>query len=314
MSELILGLLAIIGQGLFAGSETAFTRSNWIRIASYVKKTTLPRLMRMRAKSTLQLLQHKEQVLIVTLIFTNIFIVIASAIFSRFFIINFGPAYTTLAIIIVTVLSLIFGDFLPKTLAQAFPEYWAIVFSPLMEIFSIFLKIFSPHHKSEKTHFLSRQDFLYLLKQHNGPTALVTHQTAKALFDFARLTVNEIMIPKERIVGFKEDTTLRIIKNTIAKYRFSRYPVFKKNSDEIIGIIHIKDLLVIMQNREFKINTILRKPYIVLTETKAMSVLKAMQHQGEHLAIVENKNGETVGIISLEDLLEELVGEIRSEA
>jgi putative hemolysin len=313
MSELILGLAAIFLQGIFSGSETAFTRANWIRLATWQKQPTIASLLKLRAESTLRLLEQKERVLIITLIFTNLFVVSASVIFSRFFIVHFGPAYTSIAVLVVVMLSLIFGDFLPKALAQAFPEYWVIIASPLIELLLMIMNFFRPKNKTKKFHELSRQDFLYLLQEQKSGTSLVTNQMAKALFDFSRLSVYEIMVPKERIIAFSENADLKIIKKTIEKYRFSRYPVYQKDNHNIIGIIHIKDILIAMRKKGFQINDMIRAPYRVLNQAKAMPVLKAMSRQGEHMAIVEDENGATIGIITLEDLLEEIVGEIRSE-
>lgn len=314
MGELFLGLLAIILQGIFAGSETAFTRANWIRLATWQKKHTTTLLLKSRAQSSLNLLQKKEQVLVVTLIFTNLFIVIASAIFSRFFIIHFGPAYTSIAVLVVVVMSLIFGDFLPKVLAQAFPEYWVIITSPLLRLLTMILAVFLSKNKLRTPHQLSRQDFLYLLQEQNGKTSLITHQMAKGLFDFSQLSVSEIMVPEERITAFARDADLKTVKKTIAKYRFSRYPVYQVSSSKLVGIVHIKDILIAMRKKKFQLKDIIRKPFIVSSREKATSVLKAMRRQGEHLAIVQNVGEQTLGIITLEDLLEELVGEIRSEA
>lgn len=313
MSEIIFGLLAIFLQGIFSGSETAFTRANWIRLATWQKKHTTTSLLRQRAESAIYLLRQKEKVLIITLIFTNLFVVSASAIFSRFFIIHFGAAYISIAVVTVFVLSLIFGDFLPKAMAQAFPEYWVIISSPLIALLVMIMNFFHSKNKIVKPHQLSRPEFLSLLQEQKSNTSLITNQMAKALFDFSRISVGEIMVPKERVVAFRENLDLKIIKKTIEKYRFSRYPVYQKDNHKIIGIVHIKDILTAMRKKRFQVNEIIRTPYRVYGQAKAMPVLKAMSRQGEHIAIVHDENYVTIGIITLEDLLEELVGEIRSE-
>jgi CBS domain containing-hemolysin-like protein len=313
MSEIIIGLLAIVLQGFFAGSETAYSRANWIRITTWQKKPAAATLLRMRAPATLRLVANKERILIITLIFTNLCVVAASAVFSRFFIINFGPAYTTIAVIIVVVLSLVFGDFLPKAVAQAFPEHWSSLASPIFEFLSLIFSPFLSKPKNVQYHPLTRKDFLYLLKEKETKESLVTNQMAKALFDFSRLSVYEIMVPKERIVAFPDIADFSDIKKMVDKYRYSRYPVFKKTNDNIIGIINIKDILTAISRQEISLKDVMRKPYFVTPEEKATDVLKAMRQKGEHLALVHNEKNRTVGIVTLEDLLEEVVGEIRSE-
>ncbi|MBS4016391.1 MAG: DUF21 domain-containing protein [Candidatus Latescibacteria bacterium] len=313
MSELVLGFIAIILSGVCSASEIAFTRANWIRLKTWEKKQTTLSLLRLRTTATLHLLTEKERVLVIILILNNVFNIVASAIVTRFFVIHFGPAYTTAAVFIVIVLLLIFGEFLPKTIAQGFPEYWAIAVSPAIQLLSMIVGLFRSKGKVKKPHQLSRQDFLYLLQSQESKTSLVTNQMAKALFDFSRLSLSEIMVPEERIVAFTENADLKTLKKTIEKFRFSRYPVYQKKNNDIIGIIHIKDILVAMRKKRFQMNELIRTPYFVNSQTKAMTVLKAMSHQGEHMAVVQNEQKQTIGIITLEDLLEELVGEIRSE-
>lgn len=320
MTEIILGLLAVLLQGFFAGSETAIARANWIQLTTWKKQTPFRSVFRFRTDLPLILIEHKETMLIVTLIFTNIFIVLASTIFSRFFIIRFGAAYVTIAVIIVVTLSMVLGDFIPKIIAQSFPEYWLMVSSPLLRLLLITFKPILPRTNTEYYNRLSRRDFLLLLKDNKisemkkANIRLLTHQIAKALFDFSKLVITDIMIPKERIVAFSDDISLSQIKKIVAKYRFSRYPIYQKNIDNIVAIVHIKDILMASQKRYFKLNKIYRKPYFIASNEKAVNVLKTMRRSGEHLGIIKNEQNQTIGMITLEDLLEELIGEIRSEA
>lgn len=311
MIEIFFGLIAIISQTFFAGSETAYSRANWIRLTTWKKIRPTISFLRFRVDRTLNLLAHKEEIIIITLIFTNMFVVIASTLFSRFYIVRFGNNYTIFAIIIVVLLSLVIGDFFPKIIAQAFPNYWAIVAQPLLQLFYKILSPILPKTKTEYYHKLSRHDFLYFLKEKKTEESLAINQIAKALFDFTKITVAEIMIPKERIVAFATNEDLKQIKKIIEKYRFSRYPIYQKNMDNIVAIVHIKDMLTKAGN--LKMTDIFRKPYFVRSNEKATLVLKAMRQKGEHLAIVQNEQNQTVGIITLEDLIEEVVGEIRSE-
>ncbi len=313
MSEIILGLIAIIGQGIFAGSETAFAKANWIRLTTWARKKTLASILQVRANTTIGLIAKKEQILIITLVMTNLFVVMASVIFSRFFIIYFGPAYTVISVLVVVVLSLVFGDFLPKIIAQAFAEYWVMIFSSIIRLLLIIFTPILPKAQTERYHKLSRQDFLLFLKEKKTKDSPILNQMAKALFEFSQMTVKEIMIPKERIVALPEDATYHQVKKIIEKYRFSRYPIYQNNLDNIIAITHIKDIVSAIRNKTWKLKDFYRKPYLVQTTDKAMTVLKTMSRQGEHLAIVQNEQAKTVGIITLEDLLEEVVGEIRSE-
>lgn len=313
MSEILLGFMAIIGQGIFAGSETAFAKANWIRLSTWARKKTLASILQARANATIELFVKKEQILIITLILTNIFVVMASVIFSRFFIIYFGPTYTVVSVIVVVILSLVFGDFLPKIIAQAFAEYWVIVISPIIRLLLIVFSPMLPKAQTDRYHKLSRQDFPLLLREKKTKDSPTINQMAKALFEFSQMKIEEIMIPKERIVALSEDVTYQQTKKIIEKYRYSRYPIYQKSRDNIIAIVHIKDIILAIRNKTWRLRDFYRRPYVVSAKDKAMAVLKTMSRQGEHLAIVQNELKETIGIITLEDLLEEVVGEIRSE-
>jgi len=231
----------------------------------------------------------------------------------RFFIVHFGPAYTTVAVLLVVILSLVFSEFLPKITAQAFPEYWMIVFEPVIRLSINVFSPFLPKTKNARYRVLSRYDFLYLLKEKKSDESLVINQMAKAIFEFSQTTVAEIMVPQERIIGFSEDADFPTARKIIERYRFSRYPVYKKKTNKIIAISHIKDILLSIGTKPSKVTRFLRKPYLVPGDEKASNILKKMSKQGEHMGIVINDKNETIGIITLEDLIEELIGEIRSE-
>lgn len=313
MNAIIIGLIAIFLEGIFAGSEIAITRANWIRLTTWSKKRPTVSVLHFRVDKALKLLEYKEQVLVIILILTNFFVVIASVTFTRFFIVHFGPAYTTIAVILVVLLSLVFSEFLPKIVAQAFPEYWLIIVEPIIRLFITIFSPFLPKSKNAQYRKLSRHDFLYLLKEKKTDESVVINQMAKALFEFSQITVAEIMVPKEHIIGFSEDADFRIVKRIIERYRFSRYPVYQKNTNKIIAVSHIKDILLSINTKPAHITRFLRKPYLVSDNEKVPVVLKKMSKLGEHMGIVCNDKSETIGIITLEDLIEELIGEIRSE-
>ncbi|MFB0509880.1 MAG: hemolysin family protein [bacterium] len=317
--EILLGLIALLLQGFFAGSETSFTRANWIRLLNW------SRAKRFGSERALRLLKNKEKILVTTLIGTNLFVVLASVLFSNYFIRNFGPGYTTLSVVIVVILSLVFSEFLPKSLAQAFPEQWASlaayvldwamkIFAPVTYLLSSFARgITSPFtKKSDYLVGISRKDFVVAMRVYdelhqegrNGQALL--SGIAARLFEFSRMKVGEVALPLSRVVSAPEGTTLLNLCEEIKKWGFSRYPVYKGSPENITGVIHTKDLLFLPYRR-------IRRAYVVSENTRAMEVLSEMKRKGEHLAIVKDENAETSGIVTLEDLVEELVGEIRSE-
>jgi putative hemolysin len=318
--SIFLGLIAILIAGFFEGSETGFTRANWIRL------TTWTRAKRFGAERALKLLTRKEKILVTTLIGSNLFVVLASVSFSNYFIANFGTSYAGLAAVTVIILSLIFSQFLPKTVAQAFPDQWACivsfllfwmmkVFSPATYVLSSFARIFTSPLTRNISYFvsLSRKDFIVALREYDrrltaqrGTASSRLSGIAARLFEFGRMKVKEAALPLSRTVSVTESIPLADLYEIIKKHSFSRYPVYQGSPENITGALYAKDLLFLPHQR-------IRQAYYVSSETRAMEVLTEMRHRGEHLAIVKNQDNKITGIVTLEDLIEELIGEIRSE-
>jgi putative hemolysin len=313
MAELIVGFLAIFFQGLFAGTETAYTKARWIRLRTYANNPKLSYLFRKQASIAQALLEEKEKVLFITLIFTNIFTVLASVIITQFFITRLGAWSITLAMVIVAILALTLGDFLPKILAQTIPEYWAVATAFIIKTFKFLSNLF-PVSKDYKTPRVTRYDFIKLLEQKSGAEIPLVTKIAKALLGFSSIAVKEILVPKEKMVFLKENDNIMRIKKIVRTVRFSRYPVCDSTEKNFIGIVHIKDILRATKQRRFTLKNIIRPLYRVNAQSKATTVLREMIQKGEHLAIVEDEAGNVLGMVTLEDLLEELIGEIRSEA
>jgi len=317
--DILLGLIAILITGFFEGSETSFTRANWIRL------TTWRRTKRFGAEIALRLLEGKEKVLVTTLIGSNLFVVLATVAFSNYFITSFGSNYAGLAALVVIILSLIFSQFLPKTVSQVFPDHWACIvsypllwsikiFSPATYLLTSFARGITSPLTRNTAYFigLSRKDFIVALREYDrlrhekGDGRARLSGIAARLFEFSRMKVSEVILPLSRVVAVSEDASLANLCEEAKKCSFSRYPVYQGNPENITGVMNTKDLLFLPHQR-------IRRAYIVSENARAMEVLTEMRHRGEHLAIVKNENDRVVGIVTLEDLIEELVGEIRSE-
>ena len=317
--DILLGLIAILIAGYFEGSETSFTRANWIRLMTW------RRFKRFGAEIALRLLEGKEKVLVTTLIGSNLFVVLATVFFSNHFISSFGSQYAGLAALVVIILSLIFSQFLPKTIAQAFPDHWACIvaypllwvikfFTPVTYLLTAFARSITSPLTRNTAYFvgLSRKDFVVALREYDR----LRHEPsdgrarlsgiAARLFEFSRMKVSDIVMPLSRVVTVAEDTSLANLCEEVKKCSFSRYPVYQGKPENIIGVMNTKDLLFLPHQR-------VRRAYTVSENARAMEVLTEMRHHGEHLAVVKNENDKVVGIVTLEDLIEELVGEIRSE-
>uniref|UniRef100_A0A7C4GB79 DUF21 domain-containing protein n=1 Tax=candidate division WOR-3 bacterium TaxID=2052148 RepID=A0A7C4GB79_UNCW3 len=305
--ELLVAALLIVLLGLFAGSETAIYRANWIRLTNWVNRR-IP-----GAAVALRLLDNREPAIIATLVGTNLCAVFSAQIAARFFAVAFGPAFTPLAVVFVVILTLFVGEYLPKALAQAAPDRWLrtfalpletsrILFAPFVYLLAGLVRLFGPRAGAGRRPFaLTRQDFV---------TALATPATAalaRRLFRFSGSIVADVAIPLEQVKSVRHDAGLNEITALVAETGFSRIPVWEGTPDNITGVIVVKDLLAAPAWR-------VRRALRVKETTRALEVLRMMQARGDHMAALHDETGRTTGIVTLEDLLEELVGEIRSEA
>lgn len=305
--EFLSGFLLVLITGFYAGSETALYHANWIRLANWLK-AHLP-----GAREALGILNNRETTLITTLVGTNLCSVFATLLLGNYFVREFGPAATAGAIALTTLLLLILGDYVPKAFAQAFPTSWLR--------FSAFILKFSRFPFAPLTYLLSwifpktgrlsisRQDFLRAVAQREKKP--LTANMVARLFKFSTMRVGEVAIPIERVKSVPVGADKNQVFTLLKEFGYSRIPVYQDKKDNITGVLVAKDLLFL--HSLTSISTLVRPVEWVPENTRAMEVLRKMQRRGEHLTVVVNHTGRTTGILTLEDLIEELVGEIRSE-
>ncbi|MEO0087185.1 MAG: CNNM domain-containing protein [candidate division WOR-3 bacterium] len=304
--EFLLATLFLLFQGILSGTETAIIRANWLRLKLKAKEKGI-------SERKIKFLENKEENLIVTLIGTNLFIIFAASFYSSFFIHNFGKNFVSLSIIFSTVLSFFIGEFLPKAIAGSHPEIWLLIFSSFYRFFYFLFQIFGqpiyfllkliflPLLKKKKSISLLRRDLLNYLREFKKSKFI-----AQQVLEAKNMKVKEIMIPIELAVALPIDSDLTEIADTIKKYRYSRYPIYQGTKNNLIKIITLKDLLFFPEIRY-------RLPLFVEENHNIIEVFSLMRKKGEHLAVVVDKNKKAVGIITLEDIIEEMVGEIRRE-
>lgn len=312
--ELLFGFLLILAAGFFSGSETAVYRANWIRLTDWASRN-LP-----GARSALQFLDRREPTVVVALVGTNLCIVFATEFFSHFFEVRYGPASASVAAGIVIALTIVLGEYVPKAVAQAFPDRWLqrcvlplsvsrVAFAPVVSILSGVARLLAAPVTGAGQRFpLTRQDFLAAIQKRDaesGSPRTVTNIVSR-LFHFSAMKVSEISIPLAQVKSVPHNAGLNEVLAVIGEFGYSRIPVYQDDAANITGVIVTKDLLSAPAWR-------VRKMPRVNGDDRAMEVLRQMQRRGQHLAVVENADHRVIGIVSLEDLLEELVGEIRSE-
>ncbi|MGH9820615.1 MAG: hemolysin family protein [Pyrinomonadaceae bacterium] len=240
-------------------------------------------------------------------------------------------AAIVLSFCLITFFHVVFGELVPKMFAldraEAFAlfaarplELFAKAFSPLLWIFNyvggavarlLGIKT-SLEHASVYTEEELRQ--LVRLSEESGHLNVEERELIDKVFEFSETTVKEAMIPRTNILAIPENSTLEQVAEAFHQHGYSRLPVYRDSLDDIVGVIHGKDLMSYQREKhEFKIDDLIQKPQYVVDTARLEDVLRQMQKEKFHFGFVVDEHGGVEGIITLEDLLEEIVGEISDE-
>ncbi|MXV17511.1 hemolysin family protein [Hufsiella ginkgonis] len=238
---------------------------------------------------------------------------------------------TGLAFAIITVLHIVFGELAPKSLAIQRPvaitmgislplQLFYVVFKPFIWLMNtlanLVLKLFGiksidgheAHHSSEELQYLLDQG------KESGALDTTEHELIKNVFDFNERVVKNIMVPRTKISGVEINTTAAELLDLLVKEGYSRVPVYDETIDKIVGIVHAKDILpLLVSNKELVLKEIIRTPYFVPETKRINDLLNELQLKRIQIAIVLDEFGGTAGMVTLEDIVEEIVGEIQDE-
>ena len=316
----------IILSMIFSASESAFLSVNKLRVRF------LRNQKNKKAARVWKLLKDRERLINTLLVGNNIVNIAISSIITIISLKLFGSGAVGVATFIATTLLLIFGEISPKIFATRHPEPIAFFFSgfilvlefvltPFVFIFTrisnLMLNIFGINLKGEQKTFSEEEIKTFIgMGTEEGLLENNEKKMMHRVFKFTDLEAKDIMIPRKDIVAVSVDDSLEQVLKTARTNRLSRLPVFKNSIDNIVGILYVKDLVKIYDQEDFdsfKLNDVMRPPLFIL-ETKKMSSIQQMlreNHQG--MAIVIDEYGQTAGLVALEDILEEIVGNIEDE-
>ena len=315
-------LIFLATEAFFSGSEIALIATNPQKIRQSSRATPA------RIRMTLNLLKNRERILATTLCGTNLSVVTNTILITSFLLSQLGERGEVYAVIILTPFLLIFGEIIPKTLFQqhataialwvAYPIWLAsYLFYPIVFLISKvthFIFFITGAQESKNMPFVTREELRLIVKMSKRDSDLTSEEVTMIdrIFDFSRTTVKEAMIPLIEIAAVKDTATVKEGIELIRKKGHSRLPVYKERIDNMVGVISSFDLLD-SSSSDRPLKTLIRTvPYV--PEVKPVdALLVEMQKQGNHLAIVVDEYGGTVGIITIEDILEEIVGEIQDE-
>lgn len=339
-SELIYSLLAILVllllSGFFSGSETAMTSLGRGKLKDYLEKENDE-----KQKKKLEKFMHKpNQYLTTILIMNNIVNILASSL-TTVFVFNLFPGSEGTAVGIatgfMTLLILIFGEITPKVFARENKEkFFAFVFKPihfiniilspivwvLVKITNVVIRAFGGEKINQAPPFITESEIMTYLDMGHEEGVIEKYEKylMQRSLEMRDTSVKEIMTPRVEIVAMEDDETLIDLINTINEEGYSRFPVFKESMDTIVGVCYAKDIFKLLDKtddfgtlKNNRITNLIHKPSFVPITMKINDVLKLFLANHTHMAIVVDEYGGTAGLVTLEDIIEELTGEILDE-
>ena len=319
---MIVGLVfCVIMSGYFSATETAFTSLNRVRLKSWADGGD------QRAARTLALAEDYDKLLSTLLIGNNIVNNVATTIGAVLFIHLIdnvtGP---TVSAIVLTVVILIFGEVSPKSLAKESPERFAMFATPLLGVFRTVLtplnflftqwkRLLSKVFRKSADGGITEEELVTLVDQAESEGGLDQHESRliRAAIEFHDLEVEEILTPRVDIVAVEDTDSMEEIAKIFAENGYSRLPVYHEDIDNIIGVIHEKDFHAARYRGLTSVKEMLGPMLYTTGNTKISELLRILQREKAHMVIVVDEYGGTEGLVTLEDIVEELVGEIWDE-
>lgn len=313
--QILFLLLLILFSAYFSATETAFSSLNKIKIKNEAQSGNK------RAKKVLELCDKYDKLLSTILIGNNIVNIMSTSIATALFVIYFPKNGVAISTVVMTVVVLTFGEIVPKSIAKEVPESFAmfsapyisvllIVLTPVNFFFSLLKKIAKKAFKIDSDTSITDRELLTMVeeaKNDGGIDEDEGHLIISAI-EFYDLEVSDILTPRVDVIAADVEASRDEIKKIFKESGYSRLPVYKETIDNIIGIINEKDFFYAND-----IESILCPAVFVLENMKISNLMQLLRTKKSHLAIVTDEYGGTVGVASLEDVLEELVGEIWDE-
>lgn len=312
-------VLLIMFSGLFSATETAFSSLSTIKLKFLIEKGNR------RAKKTLEFSDNFESLLVLILVGNNIVNILSASLATVLFIRYFMDLGVTISTVVMTVLVLIFGEITPKTFAKTRPEQFAMWITPLLQLLNFIMypitiifigiqQLFTKAFKTSKSVFNDEElmTFVNEIEKEGGITTNERDLIQKVI-DFDELKVDSILTPRIDIKAIELSDDNEAIKKEFELSGYTRLPVYDNDLDHIIGILHYKDFMKDVISKNKSIKSAMKSPIEVTEYMRVVDLMQLLQSRKEHLAIVKDEYGGTLGIASLEDILEQLVGDIWDE-
>ena len=315
-------LVILVGfSAFFSASETAFSSLNQIRLKSRAEDGDSS------AARVLNMAEQYDKLLSTILIGNNIVNIAAASIGTILFTQMLGAERgATMSTIVLTIIVLIFGEVTPKSLAKEMPEKVATAVSPFLVLlmalmtpltwlFTQWKKLLGHFVHSGEADTITEGELMTMVSEAENDGELTDResQLIRSAIEFDDVEVEEILTPRVDVVAVEDDIPLEELAQTFAESGYSRLPVYHGTIDNIIGVVHEKDFYIARLKKATKIDDLVVPTLYTTGSTQISQLLRTLREQHHHLAVVVDEYGGTEGIITLEDILEELVGEIWDE-
>ena len=319
---LLVALVILVAfSAFFSASETAFSSLNQIRLKSRAEDgdTSAARVLAMSEKY--------DKLLSTILIGNNIVNIAAASIGTILFTQMLGQERgATVSTIVLTIVVLIFGEVTPKSLAKEMPETIAtavspvlnllmLLFTPLTWLFTQWKKLLGKFIHSREEDTITEGELMTMVSEAENDGELTDResQLIRSAIEFDDVEVEEILTPRVDVVAVEDNISLEELAQTFAESGYSRLPVYHDTIDNIIGVVHEKDFYLARLKKAATVEDLIAPTLYTTGSTQISQLLRTLREQHHHMAVVVDEYGGTEGIITLEDILEELVGEIWDE-
>lgn len=323
---LIVLIVLLLLSAYFSATETAFSSLNRLRLKNLASGGNS------RAAKVLAMVDEYDKLLSTILIGNNIVNIVMASLATVLFVRYYGNAGVTISTIVMTVLVLIFGEITPKSIAKEAPEQFAMFSAPFLRMFvwlltplnwffMLWKKLFSKLFFKHQPEGITEEEILLLVDEGNemGTIELAEKQMINNVFEFDDLVVGDIMTHRTELAALPEEAGLQAVLSLAIDEGFSRIPIYRGDIDDIVGILYVKDLLVLLEggiDKELsglKASDFMRSVIYVAESTRCRAMFREFKAKKTHIAVVVDEYGGTAGVITMEDLLESIVGNIQDE-
>ncbi len=313
-------VVLVLLSAFFSGSETAFSTVNRIRMKNLALDGNK------KAKKVLKVCEDYDSALSAILIGNNIVNIASASVGTVLFTYYFGVNGTWISTLVMTLVVLTFGEVVPKSLAKENAEKYALV---VVDILAFLMKLFWPliflllqvrkliSKERKGSDALTEQELKYIIEEshHEGVLEEQERELVQSALDFDEILVEEILIPRVDVVAIDIHEDVEKVKTLFFEEGYSRLPVYNGTIDNVLGVLHYKDFFeAYLKDSKVQLHALLQKVMYIPQKKSISELMQELQKQKSHMAVVIDHYGGTIGIVTLEDIIEELVGDIWDES